>query len=74
MDIGLDSWMEEYLIKIVGFLGFMFGLVIFFLICICLVCLFFFFNYVGICIDEIEIKCVKLRLLYLMYVGYLNLY
>lgn len=30
MDIGLDSWMEEYLIKIVGFLGFMFGLVIFF--------------------------------------------
>lgn len=47
MDIGLDSWMEEYLIKIVGFLGFMFGLVIFFLICICL---FFFFNYVGICI------------------------
>lgn len=51
MDIGLDSWMEEYLIKIVGFLGFMFGLVIFFLICICLVCLFFFFNYVGICID-----------------------
>lgn len=45
MDIGLDSWMEEYLIKIVGFLGFMFGLVIFFLICICL----FFFLIIWDC-------------------------